>query len=176
MKKQLLIIPADIGEYLSYNELTGDLTWIKSTGNGCNRKPGTIANSVGSGRANKKYINIKFRKHSYRAHRIAWFIKTGEQPEEIDHRDGDGLNNKWYNLRNCTMLNNKQNYPKPVTNTSGYKGVSWNKKSNKWTATITANTTRINLGYFDNPELAHEAYCEAANKYHGEFANYGDTS
>lgn len=175
MKEQLLIIPEDIGKYLSYDEITGNLIWIKSTGRGCNRKYGDLANTVHiHAHTHKKYINIKFRKRVYQAHRIAWFIKTNTQPDEVDHIDGNGLNNKWCNLREASRMENNRNYPKPKTNTSGYKGVSWAKHVNKWLAKICANNKQCHLGYFDDPVLAHEAYCKAADELHGAFANHGN--
>jgi hypothetical protein len=57
-----------------------------------------------------------------------------------------------------------------VNNTSGYKGVCWNKKNSKWLARIRINNKRIYLGYFDNIFDADAAYKLAAIKFHGEYA------
>lgn len=90
---------------------------------------------------------------------------------EIDHRNRDKTDNRRFNLRECTHKQNMSNMPKFKTNKSGYKGVSYCKKSGKWLAQITHNYKSIRLGYFDAPEKAASAYDEAAIKYFGEFAN-----
>jgi len=56
---------------------------------------------------------------------------------------------------------------------SGYKGASWHRTNRRWQARINVNRKQIYLGYYDTPEEAHAAYCAAAEKYHGEFANTG---
>lgn len=78
------------------------------------------------------------------------------------------LDNRKSNLRAATA--SQQNFNKHVqrNNTSGYKGVG--KRENSWTATICAQGRRIFLGHYKTPELAYAAYCEAAAKYHGDFA------
>jgi hypothetical protein len=93
---------------------------------------------------------------------------------EVDHKDGNPLNSIRPNLRLATRAENVRNTRTPKNNTSGYKGVSWNKPLQKWRARIKVNNKNIHLGLFDDPELAHKAYCEAADKYHGEYANHGD--
>lgn len=90
----------------------------------------------------------------------------------IDHKDGNKLNNQRDNLRPATHAENTRNSKRPINNTSGYKGVSWHKRLQKWQAKISVNGRRIHLGYFDTSEEAHAAYCKAADKYHGEFARY----
>lgn len=90
--------------------------------------------------------------------------------EQVDHIDGNGLNNQRSNLRLATNTQNSCNKGLTVSNTSGYKGVSWNKKSRKWQAYINVDTKRIYLGRYDNRIDAAHAYDAAAIKYHGEFA------
>lgn len=91
----------------------------------------------------------------------------------IDHINGNKKDCRRCNLRAASYCQNLWNSTKKSTNTSGYKGVSLNKRRNKWSAYITTNGKRKFLGNFNTPELAYQAYCEAANKYHGEFANFG---
>ena len=106
----------------------------------------------------------------YKAHRVIWAMQTGEWPEShIDHRDLDPANNRWHNLREATRSQNLCNTNKRSNNTSGYKGVSWSKRSRKWKATITHQNKQHRLGYFSTPEEAHAAYRAAAEKHHGEF-------
>jgi len=99
-----------------------------------------------------------------------------ESGECVDHRDGDGSNNRRENLRLASHAENIRNSRKYDNNTSGHKGTCWSKHASKWTAHIRVSEKRINLGYFDNIEDAAAAYRQAATKYHGEFANYGDES
>lgn len=89
---------------------------------------------------------------------------------QIDHKDGNPLNNCRDNLRSATNAQNRAN-SRIRKSKSGFKGVV--RKCNCWQAQITVNKEKIYLGSFDTPEEAHEAYCEAAVKYHGEFANFG---
>ena len=87
----------------------------------------------------------------------------------IDHINGNTLDCRKENLRKCSRAQNAHNCVKPKHNTSGYKGVSFYKNRNKWVAGIKVNNRRINLGYFITPEDAYKAYCDASEKYHGEF-------
>ena len=89
----------------------------------------------------------------------------------VDHINGDTLDNRKENLRICSIAENQWNRGKSRNNTSGYKGVCWHKGNNKWIANITVNKKTINLGSFDSPELAYNAYCESAKKLHGDFYN-----
>jgi len=99
-----------------------------------------------------------------------------QRGEFVDHRDGDGLNNHRENLRVATHTENIRNARKSSANTSGYKGVRWHKPANKWMAHIGVNGKLIYLGYFADIADAAAAYREAATKYYGDFANYGDGS
>lgn len=89
---------------------------------------------------------------------------------DIDHINRNRADNRKSNLRICNDSLNQANTSKKTTNTSGYKGVSWNKQANKWTAQITVNNSRIHLGYFDNKETAARKYDEKAKQYFGEYA------
>lgn len=87
-----------------------------------------------------------------------------------DHINGDTLDNRKCNLRKCTNTENSRNAKRPVTNTTGYKGVYLNKPTNKYVARITVDNKKILLGYYSDPKEAYTAYCEASKKYHGEFS------
>lgn len=76
-------------------------------------------------------------------------------------------------LRVCTPSQNAQNRKRGNSNTSGFKGVSFWVHQQKWTARIRCGDNREFLGYFDTPDEAYVAYCEAATRMHGEFANFG---
>lgn len=98
------------------------------------------------------------------------FILNPPDGFEVDHINGDGLDNRRANLRVCSHAENQKNVKKPTTNTSGYKGVAWSKHHLRWKAEIRANGKRIHLGTFDTAEEAAAAYDTAAKQMHGEFA------
>ncbi len=89
---------------------------------------------------------------------------------EVDHRDGDGLNNRRSNLRIATRSQNECNKGVQKNNTSGFRGVSFFKPHGKWKAQIVLNGKARHLGYFATPEEAHAAYVAAQPLFHGEFA------
>lgn len=95
------------------------------------------------------------------------------QPEkgyEVDHIDGNPRNNKRNNLRICTHHQNCMNRGFSKNNTSGFKGVSWDKRKGKYVSYINPNKKSIFLGAFNNTRSAALAYNCAAIKYCGEFA------
>lgn len=89
----------------------------------------------------------------------------------VDHRNGDGLDNRRGNLRPATFADNARNARIRKDNTSGFKGVKL--MSGRWYAQIRVNRKRHHLGMFATPEEAHTAYCRAAAHHFGEFANFG---
>lgn len=88
----------------------------------------------------------------------------------VDHINGNKLDNRRENLRLCTNQENLRNAGRSKANTSGFKGVSYDKPRDKWAAYICPNGSKIFLGRFANAEAAARAYDEAALKYHGDFA------
>ena len=92
---------------------------------------------------------------------------------EVDHRNGDSLDNRRGNLRLATNAQNACNKRRGKRSSSGYKGVSWSARHRKWAASIGAHGRRRFLGLFGCAEEAHQAYCAAAVELHGEFANPG---
>lgn len=93
-----------------------------------------------------------------------------EREVRIDHRNGNGLDNRKVNLRPCTHSQNLQNQRKRKDNTSGYKGVAWHPGARKWYAYIQVEKKRLHLGLFANPVEAAQAYDAAARLHFGEFA------
>ena len=120
----------------------------------------------------KLYRTIHIDDKSYYEHQIIFLMNHSYLPKIIDHIDNDRLNNKIENLRQCTINQNAYNSKKPITNTSGFKGVCWHKNRHTWQASIKVNSNPLYLGSFKTAEEAHEAYKAAALKYHGEFARF----
>lgn len=116
---------------------------------------------------------------SWLAHRIAWAIHHGiSEFGLIDHRDGDGLNNRISNLRLATRSQNAQNARQRSDNKSGTSGVNWIERrghAGAWVARIQVGNRRLFLGHFCSFEEASAARLEALKKYdfgpvHGEIS------
>lgn len=120
------------------------------------------------------YWKLSFKGRSRPAHKVIWLIVTGRWPAaEIDHINCDRADNRWANLRAATRAQNGQNRGANKRNTTGFKGVTYWPARKKYMAQIMANGVQKTLGYFDTPNEAHAAYCAAAAKLHGQFANFG---
>jgi hypothetical protein len=90
--------------------------------------------------------------------------------KEVDHRNSNGIDNQRHNFRHCTHSENLMNRGAPENNTSGYKGVNWNTKAEKWLVRIKCGNVRVHLGYFTCLIKGAKAYDRAAKELHGEFA------
>lgn len=109
------------------------------------------------------YRRVKVYGYQYMVHRLIWFIVTGEWPtNQIDHWDGNSLNNSWDNLREATDSQNKANAKGPAIDIVG----------NKFRAKITINYAQIYLGVFDTYKEAEYVYKEASIKLFGEYSKY----
>jgi hypothetical protein len=104
-------------------------------------------------------------------HRVIQERKQGEIPAGVlvDHKDGDSLRNLRDNIRAATNLQNQQNRGVAKNNTTGYKGVSFDKNTGKWSASIRINGKKVFLGRHEVPELAAWAYEQASVEHYGEF-------
>ena len=153
-------------ELLSYDPNTGLLCWRVKRGKCAAGKIITCLNGAG-------YIVVRIDNVLLRAHRVAWAMFYNEWPDgEIDHINGIRNDNKLFNLRIANRAENMKNIKKPVTNMSGFKGVSWHKVCNRWQAHIKADGKNYYLGLFDTAEEASKAYREASNKLHGIFGRH----
>ena len=149
--RKFISIPKDIGDYIAYSEeLSTGLVWRVSKGVA---KKGGEAGCISNGRG---YFIVKFKQKIYRNHRIVYFLNTGIDPEEkqVDHIDGDRLNNKISNLRLATHKQNQDNRKKSKNNSSGVTGVYWHKCHNKWRSAISFKNKMIMLGGFYNKDKA----------------------
>lgn len=104
------------------------------------------------------------------------FINNTPEGMETDHIDGDTLNNQRSNLRNCTPSQNACNRKKQKRNTSGYKGVTWNKRQKRYVAVICKNYKSVHIGSFKSEIDAAKAYNKKALEFFGEFARLNEVN
>ena len=148
----------NVKTYFEYVPETGDLRWtdkapVKVRGKSCQ-----TLNATGH-----KYV--KFQGKNYYNHRIAWLYVYGKWPELIDHINGDPTDNRFINLREVDHQTNIQNERKArANNKTGMLGVSPNGKKDR--AEIRFNGKKVNLGTFEKPEVAHQAYLIAKRQMH----------
>lgn len=90
-----------------------------------------------------------------------------------DHINNKTDDNRIENMRLATVSENNQNARMRKDNTSGVKGVSWNKRDKVYAVAISVNGKRKIVGTFVDFELAELVANEARDKFHGKFANYG---
>ncbi len=163
MKQNLTI--ERLKELLNYDPDTGVFTW--RVWRGGRAEIGSKAGSIGA----TGYVYICVDQKSVVAQRLAWAMVHGELPtKHVDHINGDRADNRISNLRLAVRSQNNANSRLRKDSTSGFKGVSFSKKMNKWYGQIRVNGKLIYLGSYRTPEEAHVAYVAAAEKHFGEFA------
>lgn len=132
-------------------------------------KAGTESGYEDTRPSGKSYRIVYAHKRPHLAHRIIWLMQTGEWPNgEIDHQDGNGLNNRWLNLCDGTHSKNQRNQKLRRNNTSGHVGVVWHKGANKWRAQIKTDGKCRYLGLFEeiNDAIAARVAAQKANNFH----------
>jgi hypothetical protein len=150
--------------------------FVSNFGNVLNTKTNrTLKASTDSG----GYLKVNLCKNgitqNHKIHRLVAnaFLPDPENEDQqcIDHINRQKLDNHYLNLRWCNKSQNAQNQLKRTNTSSQYKGVYFNKPSNKWQAQITINGKTKHIGYFENEKDAARTYNESAILNFGEFAN-----
>lgn len=138
-------------QLLRYNKATGQFTWRVTRHRAIARqKAGTIRLDG--------YVALMIEQRLYRAHRLAWFYVTGEWPKgHIDHINQIRNDNRWSNLRDVTPQQNSLNARRRL-GASGFRGVRWYQKNQKWGVVIGENGRRVFLGLFSDKADAAAAY------------------
>lgn len=157
-------------EELHYDEVDGCLYWKHDRPGPERIDADGVSNRAGSTRKDG-YLGISALGFKYLVHRLVWFYVKGVWPNDrIDHINGDRTDNRIENLREASAAQNSRNARLRSDNTSGYKGVSFDKTRKKWVARIIVNYRQNVLGYFDSMEDAIAAYGRASTEHHGDFA------
>lgn len=164
--KEKNIDPLIIREMFSYCPETGLLIW-----RGAPRKKGykkTMAEGepAFTTRERKGYMNGRVSGYLIKAHRAVWAWHTGRWPiDQIDHINGIPWDNRIENLRECVNQKNCSNQSKPRSNTSGWIGVSQNKRTGGWVAKFRKNYVDYHVGVFGCPTAAAIAVMKARKKH-----------
>ena len=127
-----------INQLLDYDPATGVFTWKDTRRNSV--KIGNIAGCI----IKNGYLQITINNSRYLAHRLAYYIVTGQQPVEVDHKNGIRHDNRISNLRAANKKLNQNNKKKQSNNTSGITGITWYKKNNCWQAHYSVNGKQVN--------------------------------
>lgn len=172
-----VILPTqdELRDLLRYNSRTGHIFWKKrpvsmfKSANDCKGWNARFAGREAFTHVNHGHRRGMIFHRSVYAHRVIWKMMTGDDVSEIDHIDGNPLNNKWRNLRNGAGVNQKNSHERH-DNTSGRTGVV--RRGDRWIAQIGVNGTTKHLGVYDSVGLAVAARTEAEKEY-GFHPNHG---
>lgn len=171
---------ARLKEVLEYDPETGVFRWLPRPVRTEHLRTDRVFNSNFAGKIagadnGRGYLAIEVDAVGHKAHRLAWFYVHGVWPlDQIDHINRDRKDNRIANLREADNAKNQANAMRTDRKIAPYKGLAFHKRAGNrpWQAKITTGGKRLSLGYFATAEAAYSAYCDAARKYHGEFASY----
>ncbi len=159
----------ELHSLLDYNADNGEFVWTYFNNNNPNK--GTLTPQKPA--KGNRYVRIFIYGKYYQAHRVAWVMYYGKEPEYgIDHIDGDTSNNAISNLRDVPQSVNCKNSSIKSSNKSGFNGVTWMKKSKRWRARLMFNGKDVHLGFYKEKKDAISARV-FANKKYGFHENHG---
>lgn len=138
---------AELKEILIYDPETGNFYHSE---NRRGAKKGDVAGSLDKA----GYIRIYIKGKRFKAHRLAIFYMTGKWPKAVDHKNRKRSDNRWCNIRPCTLAENNQNPGISSRNKSGAIGVHWHERQRKWIAAIQIGRKKLHLGSFASKEEA----------------------
>lgn len=157
----MVITQSELQKLLHYNRKTGVFTRLTSS-----KGPAKKGDVAGHQTHPRGYVQISLKSKGYYAHRLAWLYVTGNWPKMIDHINGDTSDNRFVNLRECSMSENMQNLKRSGNsrNRSGQIGVSLHK--GRWRAVIRytdkdGKRKRMTIGHYSSPQEATAAYNSA---------------
>lgn len=151
-----MITSERLKQFLRYDCDTGLFFWLVKKGRGeVGAQAGVVHHSG--------YLQIGIDGKLYLAHRLAWLYAYGVMPpHEIDHENRNRLDNRIFNLRKANRKQNAENVPAlRKNNTSGFRGVFFQPRTDRWYAQIRHHKQTLHLGHFATAE---EAACARASK------------
>ena len=156
----------ELSWHLKYDPITGVGTWLVSRKNKAQK--GALAGCLGR----DGYVYIRYKAKLFLAHRLFWFLQTGHDPGalEVDHIDRNRSNNKFYNLRLANKNQQGRNKSERIDNTSGHRGVCWDKESQKYAVQIFFNKKMLKVGRYKTFEQAVAARQAKELELFGEFS------
>jgi hypothetical protein len=158
------ITQEQVKSILHYEE--GELYWKDENGNKGEKVPIDYVDK-------DSYKRITIDGIRYRQHRVIFLYHHGYLPKQVDHEDENKTNNLISNLRDATNAQNSWNTGKISTNSSGYKGVYFDKKTKKWRGQVKCNEKKYSTKRYDTIEEAVKEIMQLREQLHGEFANHG---
>jgi hypothetical protein len=156
-----------------YDAETGKLYWLPRPSDP--RWNRVFAEKEAGGIDGKGYVRIRTEGNNWNAHRVVWKLVYDEEPEFVDHINGDRADNRLVNLRSVTQTENARNTKVKRHNTSGVSGVHWRTKDRRWAATIHDSGVLVRLGQYREFADAVAARKKAEVKY-GYHPNHGRTN
>jgi len=155
----------DLNELFYYNPKTGKVYWKVTKGP--HAKEGKEITYISKSPNKCGVHKVKIDGQLYLLHRVIWKMMTGRWPkDQIDHINGDSLDNRWCNLREVTSKENSRNVSRRSNNTSGVTGVYWHKRDKVWhPLVVDKDGNFVHLGYYDNFEDAVRVRKEAEKEY-----------
>lgn len=149
-------------DVLFYDQETGIFRWVMTMGN-------RVAGSIAGSRTFHGYRRIRIDNIPYFSHRLAWFYVHERWPlDEIDHINGNRVDNRIINLREADRSINQHNQRNAHRSpkSSGLLGVTWDARKGKWQAQITLHGKNHFIGRFSSAEIAHAAYVAKKREIH----------
>lgn len=153
-------------ELLAYDPETGVFSWRVS-------RRGIRPGVCGRVSPAHGYHEICVDSRLYRAQRLAFLLVDGELPPpelDVDHINGNKVDNRWANLRLATRSQNATNAKFRAHSASPAHGITWDAARQKWRAQIRVDGRKVNLGRYDDVSEAKRSYAAASARYHGAFA------
>ena len=155
----------EVSDFVKYDKDTGKFFWLQNT---------TIRNTIGKqvGSLTKQgYLECQIQGKRYLLHRLAWFMVYGVwPPDEIDHINCVRTDNRIENLRLASFCQNQQNKGTNSRNTSGVKGVCWDKRTSQWKARVYASRRLVAERRFDNIDEASDWVKDVRIRHHKQFS------
>lgn len=164
---------AEIGELPSMGRLRELFVYDPDTGFLVRRigKKGARAGAIVGTRNSDGHLICRVDYRIFYVHRIAWKMHFGaDPPENLDHVNGDGADNRICNIRLANTKQNGSNRRLGKNNKTGVKGVSYSKAEKKWKVGLKNCGKSIHLGYFSEIDDAAQAYRVGSTEYYGDYA------